>query len=86
MISFLNKNKVFLIGSIIIISIFIITFMNRFNVSAEVQYKLIKDNNGINWQYGYDSSTKSLEVSFFDSDNSLTEITIPNKSFFTSKD
>lgn len=86
MISFLNKNKVFLIGSIIIISIFIITFMNRFNVSAEVQYKLIKDNNGINWQYGYDSTTKSLEVSFFDSDNSLSEITIPNKSFFISKD
>ena len=86
MISFLNKNKVFFIGSIIIILIFVVTFMNRFNVSAEVQYKLVKDSNGINWQYGYDSSTKSLEVSFFDSDNSLTEITIPNKSFFTSKD
>ena len=86
MVKLFKKNKTIVISAFLIAFICIFSFMNRFNVSAEVQYKIVKDNNGINWQYGYDPSTRRLEVSFFDSDNPITQITIPNKTFFTSKD
>ncbi|MBQ1551362.1 MAG: leucine-rich repeat domain-containing protein [Bacilli bacterium] len=69
----------------VILVIFIGIFaFHSLNTKADMMYHLITDNNGITWQYGYNPSNRELEVSFFESRNSISQIVIPKASFFTS--
>lgn len=68
---------------LIIIGIIIFASLN---VKADVVYKLLTDENGITWQYGYNEEEKLLDVSFFESENNITEITIPDKNIFMTND
>ena len=79
------KKIAFIIPIIIIIIIGVFSF-KTLNTKAEMAYNLVTDNNGITWQYGYNPSTKELEVSFFESSNSISQITIPPISYFKGKD
>ena len=53
---------------------------------ADMVYKIITDSDGVTWQYGYDVDTKQLDVMFFDSENEITEIIVPESSYFVSND
>ncbi len=66
--------------------IILVTIFSFYSIKADMIYKLIKDTDGITWQYGYNADTKELDVMFFDSDNDITELTIPDKSYFISND
>ena len=86
MMSFFRKNKVFLFLIIFVGVMGYITF-HFMNTSAAMVYKLLTDSStGITWQYGYDSSTNELEVSYFKSTSTFSSITIPPASFFINGD
>ena len=62
------------------------TIVFTHKVKADVIYNLLADDNGITWQYSYNPETKSLGISFFESDSDITEIELPNKDFFIQRD
>ena len=86
MIDKMLKNKKIL--SFITIVLFFISAgllaFSALNVKAAMTYHLLTDANGLRWQYGYDPSTRELQVSFFS--GSATQITIPTAAYIKNQD
>lgn len=84
---FLRRKKyLMLFTPILMVIATVMAFFYYVPVNAEVVYHLVTDSNGNRWQYGYDSTTTTLHVSFFDTTSSSNSYTIPTLSFFQAED